>query len=130
MKTRKYPMKKKINLEFFVVALIAVLLTLSLVVAVCYQVFQSQVMEDLRSYAHILDSVWPEEKEDIENSVHRMDNLRLTVIGNDCQVEYDSEANENKMENHSDRPEIEEAFEEGEGEAIRKSETMDKDTFY
>lgn len=42
-------MKKKINLEFFVVALIAVLLTLSLVVAVCYQVFQSQVMEDLRS---------------------------------------------------------------------------------
>ena len=130
MKTRKYPMKKKINLEFFVVALIAVLLTLSLVVAVCYQVFQSQVMEDLRAYAHILDSVWPEEKEDIENSVHRMDNLRLTVIGKDGQVEYDSEANENKMENHSDRPEIEEAFEEGEGEAIRKSETMDKDTFY
>lgn len=130
MKTRKYPMKTKINLEFFVVALMAVLLTLGLVVAVCYQVFQSQVMEDLRAYAHILNSVWPEEREDLENSIHRMDDIRLTVIGEDGQVVYDSEADEGKMENHSDRPEIEEAFEDGEGEAIRKSETVDKDTFY
>ena len=37
-------MKRKINLQFFVVALVAVLATLGLVTAVCYQVFQAQVI--------------------------------------------------------------------------------------
>lgn len=130
MKTRKIPMKNKINLEFFMVALMAVLLTLGLVVAVCYQVFQRQVMEDLRSYAQILNSVWPEEREDVETSIKQMGNLRLTVIGQDGQVVYDSEADEDSMENHSARPEIRQAFKNGEGKSIRKSETVDQDTFY
>ena len=35
-----------------------------------------------------------------------------------------------KMENHSKRPEIMAAFSDGEGEAVRRSETLDKSTFY
>ena len=123
-------MKRKINLQFFVVALVAVLMTLGMVTMVCYRVFQSQVMDDLKDYAGILNTVWPEDGERIKTSVEQMDNLRLTIVDGNGDVVYDSEADESEMENHGKRPEISEAFRDGEGEDIRKSETVDKSTFY
>lgn len=35
-----------------------------------------------------------------------------------------------QLENHSDRPEVQEAFQDGEGESVRKSDTMDMNTYY
>ncbi len=52
------------------------------------------------------------------------------MISKDGEVTYDSDANEGEMDNHGSRPEIEDAFKTGEGEAVRRSQTMDKNTFY
>ena len=56
--------------------------------------------------------------------------LRVTWIDEDGTVLYDNDASAELLSNHNDRPEIQEAFDKGSGEAIRKSDTMKKNTFY
>lgn len=59
-----------------------------------------------------------------------MSELRVTWIDEDGTVLYDNDASAELLSNHNDRPEIQEAFHKGSGEAIRKSDTMKKNTFY
>ena len=53
-----------------------------------------------------------------------LDKVRLTLIAPDGEVIYDSEADTDTMENHGDRPEVQQALETGEGEDQRTSETL------
>lgn len=59
------------------------------------------------------------------------DDLRVTVIANNGDVLADNlTRNVAKMENHDKRPELREARFNGQGFAIRKSKTLDKDFLY
>lgn len=121
-------MKRKINTRFFALIAVTILVTLVLTTIIYYKTFQAEVMEDLRSYTHILKATAVFEKDmDFDAA---LDNVRITVIQNDGTVIYDSDANIGEMTNHRNRPEVVEAFENGEGKAIRKSDTMAKSTFY
>jgi len=60
----------------------------------------------------------------------RITGERITVIGLDGKVLGDSDADAVNMEDHSDRPEIRQALEEGFGKSIRESETLDSDMLY
>jgi two-component system, OmpR family, phosphate regulon sensor histidine kinase PhoR len=55
---------------------------------------------------------------------------RVTFITADGTVLYDSDAEASKMENHLDRPEIQQAIKTGSGEDIRDSSTTDSSTYY
>jgi two-component system phosphate regulon sensor histidine kinase PhoR len=55
---------------------------------------------------------------------------RITLISPQGQVLFDSNAKAEEMENHSGRPEIEEALEKGESRILRRSETLGKSTYY
>lgn len=55
---------------------------------------------------------------------------RITLISPKGEVLFESNTNAEQMENHSDRPEFEEAFEKGESKVVRKSETFGKSTYY
>ena len=55
--------------------------------------------------------------------------LRITFVDASGKALYDTNADVGYMENHRERPEIAKAFEDGSGEAIRKSETMGKSAF-
>ena len=57
-------------------------------------------------------------------------NYRLTLVGTDGSVLYDSKADASKMANHSDREEIMEAMANGEGSASRHSDTFGKNSIY
>ncbi len=122
-------MKKKINSYFLLVSAVAIGATLALAIAVFHDLFRQQVMDDLKNYAHVLQSAWMEDKE-LGMYDPSLDKLRVTVICEDGTVVYDSYADQAEMENHRTRPEVEQAFQEGEGEAVRRSSTIDKDTFY
>lgn len=125
-------MKKKINKRLMGTATLAILTTLLLTVAVCYNLFKNQVLEDLRVYAKAVAYIpWlPEEGfADFERELNG-DNIRITLIEKDGRVIYDSEASAPAMDNHKDRPEIKKALELGEGSTIRKSDTLDKNTYY
>lgn len=57
--------------------------------------------------------------------------LRVTIIDDDGEVIFDNEVDdESTMENHKDRPEIQEAILKGEGFNIRYSSTLNKEYYY
>jgi two-component system phosphate regulon sensor histidine kinase PhoR len=55
---------------------------------------------------------------------------RVSLISDSGAVLYDSKGTASDMENHADRPEIENAREKGSGESTRFSETMRRQTYY
>lgn len=123
-------MKKKINLQFLFVSFTAILLTLTISVAVSYDVLKKEIMENLKTCTHVLLGTGVfDDMESIRYDAAK-DNLRITIIGADGSVEYDSDVNISDMDNHENRPEIEKAMEKGEGQAIRTSETLDQSMFY
>ena len=111
------------------IATVTILLTMVLITVVYYDLFRRQVLEDLKSYGSLLKSCSSVE-EIKENGVPVESDLRLTLIGSDGQVLYDNEADSVAMGNHASRPEIQEAMRDGEGEAVRNSETLSQSTFY
>lgn len=121
-------MKKKINKMMILIATVTILLTMVLITVVYYDLFRRQVLEDLKSYGLLLSNC--SSVEEIEQSgVPVESDLRLTIIGSDGRVLYDNEADSVAMANHSSRPEIREAMQDGEGEAVRNSETLSRSTF-
>ncbi len=135
-------MKKKINRRLMFISSMAVVITFLSMAAVFYRIYQEQVLDDLRVYAYALsdgaaagvaqDMTAAEKGSYGENggSGGISDPVRVTVINPEGMVLYDSNADAGRMDNHADRPEIQEAFECGEGSSIRQSSTMKKNTFY
>lgn len=135
-------MKKKINLRLMSIAALAIITTLILVSAVFYDLFKKQIFADLKAYCRIIVSseyIDPqfeqdayEEKQNIQLEVYddTVSNLRITLIDSDGSVIYDTLADVEAMDNHMSRPEIQAAFESGEGSIIRRSNTLDRNTFY
>ncbi len=135
-------MKKKINLRLMSIAALAIITTLILVSAVFYDLFQKQIFSDLKSYCRIIvssEQIYSElglnlsEKEQIKQlEVYdgSVAELRITVVDADGTVQYDTDADVKSMDNHMARPEIQSAFENGEGSIVRRSDTLDRNTFY
>ncbi len=123
-------MKKKINFQLMLIALIAVFSTMVLVAAICYDLFKKQIMEDLKTYAHLLEDT--DALSDLIEKKYdsKKDKVRITVVDENGDVLYESDADAEKMDNHANRPEIIQTFAEGEGQAVRRSSTMGKSTFY
>lgn len=123
-------MRRNINHRMMVIALTAIAATMMLCIGIFNNMFQKQVIEDLRTTAHILTST-----EAVVDYVERnydpnIDNLRITLIDVDGTVKYDSNADIGSMDNHGERPEIKEAFQKGEGYSVRRSDTREKSAFY
>ncbi len=116
-------MRRKINIYMIAVAIIAVLSTALLVSYVLNGVIRRQVMEDLKNECEIISR-----SGDIEELT--IDDLRITLIDAEGKVQYDSNADIMIMQDHGNRPEIIEALEKGEGSAVRRSDTLDEDTYY
>ena len=123
-------MKKKIYLHCMVLAVIAILETLLLTLGVSYDMLKKQVMSEIRSYAYLLSDISEGEDVTWDYFDTLKDELRITVIETDGTVIYDNCADATQMENHSQRAEIIEALSDGEGEAIRNSDTLSENLFY
>lgn len=127
-------MKKKINIRLVGIAIIAVLATVFGSTVMYYNLFQKQVRADLLVSAKLLKDTHYFESVNIDideiDLSTDIDELRVTWIDSDGTVLYDNDASAKLLTNHNDRPEIKDAFQNGEGEAVRKSDTMNKNTFY
>ena len=126
-------MKKKINIRFIMIAALAIVVTALSAMLVFYNILKEQVFGDLKAYAHVIELLNIDDlaagiEKDPYNPID--DDLRITLIGSEGEVLYESLLNKDEMDNHNERPEIIEAREKGEGEAIRYSATSGTHTFY
>ena len=123
-------MKRRIYIQMTAIAAIASLATMLLVAFVCYELFCGQILDDLRTDAYLL-----KEADNLEN-IFKSDEivsgrlLRVTWVDGRGAVIFENYADAAGMNNHSGRPEIVQALEEGEGEAVRRSHTVQKNSFY
>lgn len=127
-------MKKKINIRLVGIAILAILASVIGITIVYYGLFQKQVRTDLEISAKLLKDTHYFENADtdadeIELSTD-ISELRVTWVETDGTVLYDNDASAKELSNHLDRPEILEAFHNGTGESVRRSDTMNQNTFY
>ncbi len=124
-------MKKKINIQFIAVSSFAVMVTAVMSMLLFYHIFTNQVFDDIEAYAHVIQpfdqKFWEQEKNLLRLEE---DGLRITLIEADGKVAYDSSADQGRMDNHKERPEIRQAMERGEGRAVRWSATSSVHTLY
>lgn len=127
-------MKRKINTRLVLIAILAVLASTISTTIVYYNLFQRQIRNDLSVSAKLLKDTHYFETSDINpdniDLSTDISELRVTWVDTDGTVLYDNDASTTVLGNHSDRPEIQEAFENGVGECVRRSDTMNKNTFY
>ncbi len=123
-------MKKKLYIRMTIVSAAMMFLTMIITVVTFYNVFSEQVMEDLKTDVHILNTTEAVLQYVEQDFDPKISNLRITVIDKKGKVQYDSNADIGNMDNHVNRPEIREALKYGTGKKIRKSDTFSKNTYY
>ena len=122
-------MTKKIFRSILTVALIVLTASLLVTCSFLYDYFSksqvSQLKEELSLVANNVNKLGVEYFDDFNSSV-----FRFTLVSPEGSILYDSKAKSEDMENHIDREEIAEAFENGSGSSSRYSSTLTEKTVY
>ena len=116
-------MTQRIFRSIFLVALAVMFSVSFLIMGMMYRYTSMETRKELsREAEYIALGIQNEGESYFENleKVHLTDS-RITWIGTDGSVLFDSIAEEGKMENHADREEVQEAFRTGHGEGERFS---------
>lgn len=121
-------MRKRVFGSIFLTSLVTLLLTTGLLMLAVHAGLTNDMRRRLvteSSYLSAVDNI----REELEKfgAVYAD---RLTLVAQDGTVLYDNRTNASEMENHSVRPEIAAAEQNGTGEDNRLSETFAKQTFY
>ena len=131
-------MNKKIFRSSLLTVCLVLTLTIALILGVLFQFFEKQIQKGLKNEAGFF--AYAVEKEglrffddfgswDNETAIHRtVRNNRITLIGRDGTVLFDSKVDASTMDNHADREEIKAAMRDGEGMSIRYSTTLTEKT--
>lgn len=122
-------MTKRILKSILVVSVAVLVMSTTLTMGILYRYFGKQIGKELRrEAAYLAIAVEKEGMEAFESLPPEAE--RVTYIAEDGSVLFDSEADEDSMENHGQREEIKEASEKGSGTAVRTSDTLSKKTLY
>lgn len=91
--------------------------------------FEKQIQKELQREVDYLAMSVEEEGAEVLSRLPKSAS-RVTLIGSDGDVLFDNQADESSMENHKDRKEVNEAFQEEYGESVRYSSTLAIKTVY
>ena len=124
-------MTKRIFAGIILVSLATMLACIGLVMGVMYNYLGDKVDDEMRDEAKLVETA-------IElNGIEYLEKIdgedaqsRITLIADNGEVLFDSDANSDIMSNHLEREEVKEALEDGEGYAVRHSSTLSEDTRY
>ena len=123
-------MKKKINRYLLLTVFLSLSTTLLMAIAVFHHMYREQIIGDMKTYGEILSGMVSSGEELRDNYRSPDSDIRITAISADGNVVYDSQAGNEALDNHADRPEVKEAEETGEGYAVRHSDTLNRDMYY
>ena len=122
-------MNRKIFRSIMAVAGAVLLASLLVIMASLYGYFGGVQEDQLRDELSLAAVSVEDSGEDYLRQVSS-DRFRLTWIAGDGTVLYDTRADGESMENHGDRAEVKQALAQGEGESIRYSSTLLRQTAY
>lgn len=112
-------------------SLAVVLVILAASAATFFMLFENQAEERLADEAQTAAQVLEASDDPVSVAKAQFAGaIRYTYIAPDGTVLADSAADEDRLENHADRPEVQEALETGEAVVSRYSETLQSDTIY
>lgn len=124
-------LSKRIFVGITFTTLITVLLTSVLVITIMYNIMSKETRQQVRTEALYISELQNLSENEIDlKEIGGIGENRLTVIANNGNVKYDNFGKYTDMENHANRPEIQQAFQSGSGESIRTSATFGKQTYY
>ncbi|MGN0659484.1 MAG: sensor histidine kinase [Emergencia sp.] len=123
-------MKKRIFNGIFLVGILVWLACLVLILGVLYLQYNGEYQRELKNEACIVAHAVEIGGSSYLDTLDIDDTHRITWIGADGSVKYDSQADAASMENHSDRPEVKAAMETGYGEDTRYSRTLAEKSMY
>lgn len=106
----------------------ACMLTLSINVRYSTDQAEQTIRDLTNSMSHACS--YMDEDQYIDMLSEISEDARVTLITSDGTVLYDSDAAVSQMENHLDRPEIQNALAYGSGESTRRSSTVNASTYY
>ena len=122
-------MTSKIFKSILSVALAVLMASLIIITGVLYQYFgtmqESQLKDELSLAAEATQQLGESYLSNLDS-----DRYRLTWVGSDGTVIFDSHADAASMESHADREEIKEALVSGTGSSTRQSSTLTEQTIY
>ena len=124
-------MTRKIFYSIIGVALAVLLVSVGIVMGVLYAYFEEESMGQLKNEAvYAAAGIETGGEKYLEKISDDAGEVRITLIGDDGEVIYDSFGNAESMENHSGREEVEDALKNGEGSSVRYSSTAGEKTIY
>lgn len=123
-------MRKKIQRSMILCIAMALAVSYLVSVVLIYQRTQRIVRGEIRQEAGYICAALEISGEDYLKELDIDEGTRITLIDADGDVKYDSMGGDYNFENHSSRPEFQEAVRTGSGEAARRSDSLGQDMFY
>lgn len=121
-------MTKKIFRSIIFVSVVTFSACFIIVMGILYSYFNNQLLEELKSEITLVERGIEMEGIDYFDKLEFKN--RITWIDENGNVIYDSDIKADKLENHSEREEVYEAFENGKGSSQRYSNTFSVRTVY
>ncbi len=126
-------MKRRIYWSLCLISLAALLLSTAASLSLYYHFYQEQSQADLMRQCVAL-SAGAESSGDavafLEAYEPNDEEIRITLLNEKGEVLFDSQADSSQMENHQNRPEFQQALENGKGQDSRISNTVGISTYY
>lgn len=123
-------MERKITLNLFYMGLFSAFIAIVLTGLVFHEAFKIQLQENLKTEGKIISNAYYSLDSNDELSEFSSNGFRITLISGDGNVIYDSAADIDEMNNHIDRPEIQQAMNSGYGSYTRFSDTLKTEDYY
>ena len=125
-------LRNKIQKSMILVIVTTLLIAYAMTTVVVYRQNVGVMEREIRQEAQYIRAAIRDAGEGyLDEAASVQKETRLTLIGQDGQVLYDSEhTDEATLENHKNRPEVRQAVNLGEGKDVRRSDTLEQEMFY
>lgn len=127
-------MRKKIYVSLLAMGFACMAITVLISGWFFWQAVQRQAAEEMHIVMNVISNTI-QKNDDMEAYLQGIadgceGSLRITWINPDGTIRFESKYDKWQMENHLDRPEVQEALNEAYGTAVRKSHTLSRDLYY
>jgi two-component system phosphate regulon sensor histidine kinase PhoR len=121
---------KKTLYKIFAFGVSVITITAVLILSVFYSYSDNQLKEQLRVVESVVENQLAQDDDTAFISNHIDKNVRITLVAKDGTVIADSQESANKLGNHLNRQEIQQAIKNGEATVTRHSDTQEKKVYY